>query len=110
MIESSFQKLKNQLGESTELSDEHRGELTKLVNTLEHEIQDLARTRPDDSSSISGFAQLSTREAIRESKRPDLLKHSLDGLSASVVGLESDHPKITAVVDRMCTLLSNMGI
>ncbi len=110
MIESSFQKLKSQLGESTELSSEHRNELSKIVETLEQEIQDLSQTRPDDSSSISGFAQLSTQEAMRESKRPDLLKHSLDGLSASVVGLEAEHPKITALVDRMCSLLSNMGI
>jgi len=110
MIEGSFQKLKAQLSESTELSSEHRTELSKLVENLEQEMKELSQTRPDDSSSISGYAQLSTLEAMRGSKRPELLKHSLDGLSASVAGLESEHPKITALVERMCSLLSNMGI
>ncbi len=110
MIKDTFSKIRTQLDQSPELSPEHREELTLLVDSLAIEIQSLSKTHPDDSNSISGFAHLSTQEAIRPTKRPDLLKHSLDGLSASVVGLETEHPKITAAVNRLCSLLSNMGI
>ncbi|MCS1411211.1 MAG: hypothetical protein M2R45_04408 [Verrucomicrobia subdivision 3 bacterium] len=110
MIQDTFRKIEEQLNQSSELSLEHRAELRELMENLADEISKLSETHPDDSKSISGFAQLSTQEAVRDKKRPDLLKHSLDGLSASVVGLETEHPKITALVNRACTLLSNMGI
>lgn len=110
MAKDTFRKIKSRLDQSTELSDEHRKELETLIHSLADEIEALSRTRPEDSNSISEFANLSTQEAVRGSKRPDLLKHSLDGLSASVLGLEAEHPQVTGLVNRLCSLLSNMGI
>ena len=110
MIEETFRKIKFRLEQSPELSEEHRQELDELIQSLADETAELSKTRPEDSKSISEFANLSTQEAVRDSKRPDLLKHSLDGLSASVVGLETEHPQITGLVNRLCSLLSNMGI
>ena len=110
MIQNTFEQIKAKLDQAPELSAEHRSELQQLIDSLSNEISQLSKTQPEDSNSISEFAHLSTQEAIRDSKRPDLLKHSLDGLNASVAGMEAEHPKITALVNRLCNLLSNMGI
>ena len=110
MIDSSFKRIHEQINQATELSSEHRTELEQLIGNLEKEVTVLSKTRPDDSNSISGFAHLSAQEAVRDTKRPDLLKHSIEGLSASVVGLETEHPQVTALVNRLCVLLHNMGI
>ncbi len=110
MIESSFKKIHQQIDQATELSSEHRGELEELIKNLEQEVTILSKTRPEESQSISGFAQVSAHEAVRDTKRPDLLNHSIEGLSASVIGLETEHPQVTALVNRLCVLLHNMGI
>ena len=110
MINDTFTRIKGQLNKADELSPSHREELEDLVRSLEEEITELAKNHPRDSQTISAFAHLSTHEATRREKRPELLKHSLDGLNASVAGLEAEHPQVTALVSRFCSLLSNMGI
>ena len=110
MIEDTFRKIKSRLEQSPELSEKHRQELDELIQSLAEQTAELSKTRPEDSKSISEFANLSTQEAVRNSKRPDLLRHSLDGLSASVIGMEAEHPQIAGLVNRLCSHLSNMGI
>lgn len=110
MIEDTFRKIQSQLDQSAELSSEHRSELNELIASLSQEVQTLSKSRPEDSNSISGYAQLSAQEATRDAKRPELLEHSLNGMKASIAGLEAEHPRITALVNRFTSLLSNMGI
>ncbi len=49
-------------------------------------------------------------QAMREEKNPQLLKISLQGLSTSVEGFESSHPKLVGIVNSICLTLSNIGI
>lgn len=110
MINDTFARIKGQLNQADELSPTHREELQGLVQSLEEEITKLAEKHPHDSQTISSFADLSSHEATRTEKRPELLRHTLDGLRASVAELEADHPQVTGLVNRFCNLLSNMGI
>ncbi len=74
------------------------------------EITRLSETQIDHAESITGFTHLSTHEATREDKDPDLLHLSLQGLSSSVKGFESSHPKLVEIVNSICVMLSNIGI
>ena len=96
MIRDTLAKIEVRLQQPSSLKPEARAELIALVATLKAEI--------------AGFTQVSTHEATREHRDPALLKHSLDGLSASVTRLEESHPRLVAVVNSVCRTLANLGI
>jgi len=110
MIQDTIQKIEARLRDADNLADGTRSELTTLLEELKSEVSGLADTDADHAQSIAGFAQLSTHEATRDDTNTDALKHSLGGLEASVTELESSHPQLVSVVNRICVALSNLGI
>lgn len=110
MLRDTLSKIEAKLQNSTAIKEEHRDELLKLLFTLKSEIATLSRTHDEQAQSIAGFTELSTHEATREEKNPELLKISVQGLSSSVEGFENSHPQLVGIVNRICTTLSNMGI
>ena len=110
MIDETISQIEARLKDAGSLSEETRQELTRLLATLKSEVTELSKTHAEQAQSIAGFAQTSTHEAIREEKNPQLLQLSLDGLAASVEGIEESHPRLVQLVNRICTMLSNLGI
>ena len=107
MIHDTISKIEGKLENAGSLNDQTRRELLALLATLKTEI---TKVDADQAQSIAGFTQALTHEAIRDEKHPELLKLSLEGLSASVDGFEKSHPKLVEIVNRICTALSNIGI
>ena len=110
MIRDTISEIEARLQNSTSLSPETRRELTELLAKLKSEVTELARTDADQAASIAGFAQTSAHEATRSEKNEQLLKLSLNGLSASVEGFERSHPDLVQIVNRICATLANLGI
>ncbi len=107
MIHETITQIEAKLRNAGSLNPEARLELLNLLATLKGEI---TKIDADKAQSIAGFAHASAHEATREEKNPELLKLSLAGLSASVDGFEKSHPKLVAIVNRICTALSSLGI
>ncbi|MCL5099249.1 MAG: DUF4404 family protein [Candidatus Omnitrophica bacterium] len=110
MIERTLEEIEAKLRQSTSIPTGNRDELLGLLATLKTEVTELAKTHEDQAQSIAGFAVVSTHEAIRTPRNPVLLRHSLDGLSASVTEFEKSHPELVEIVNTICTTLSNLGI
>ena len=110
MIEDTIEKIEARIRKASSVPEENKAELLNLFSTLKSEVAQLARTHEDQAQSITGFSEVSTHEATREEKNPELLKHSLDGLSSSVNGFEESHPELVQIVNRICVTLSNLGI
>ncbi len=110
MIQDTIAKIEARLASAEQMPPEKRAELLALVAKLKEEVQSLSQTHADDARSIAQFAALSTHEATRDNIKKPLLETSLRGLARSVEGLESSHPKLVDVVNRICTTLSNLGI
>lgn len=110
MIQDTLAKIEAQIQNAASLSPERRAELMQSLETLKAEVNQLAQTNKDDAASIAGFAGVSTHEAMREQKNPELLQHSLDGLSASVVRFEKTHPRLYKAVESISNTLSGIGI
>ena len=107
MIRDTISKIEARLQGSNALSDDARAELLSLLGELKREI---ANVEPSVGQSIAGQTETLTKQATEESRNPELLKRSLDELSASVEGFETSHPGLVQVVNRICTTLSNIGI
>jgi len=110
MIEKTITSIENKVSDAKSIDEKDRTELLKLLKELKTEVSELSKTHADHAESITGFAKVSTHEAIREKKNPQLMKLSLKGLSTSVDEMEGSHPQLVAVVNRIAQILANMGI
>jgi queuine/archaeosine tRNA-ribosyltransferase len=110
MLEHTINKIEERLRKTESLNEGSKSELRYLLSTLKIEIADLSKTHNEQAESIAGFAQLSTHEATRKEKDPELLKLSVEGLGSSVRGFESSHPRLVNVVNAICSMLSDLGI
>jgi len=110
MIHETIQKIEAKIQNAGSLKPESRAELLALLAALKAEVTTLAHTDAEQAHSIAGFTEVSTHEATRADKKPELLSPSLAGLQASVTGFEKSHPQLVAVVNRMAQTLSDLGI
>lgn len=110
MIQDDLDKIEERLKQSKTVKESDKAELLDLLTTLRKEIADLSQTHYEHAESIVGFAKLSTHEATRKEKSPALLSLSIEGLTSSVDGFEISHPKLTEIVNKLCTMISNLGI
>ncbi len=92
------------------MGDEQRAELLKLLGQLKTEVSELSKTHREQAESIASFAEVSAREATRQSKNAQTLRHSIGGLQSSVGEFETSHPRLAGVVNRIASMLANMGI
>lgn len=107
MIGDTISKIESRLQSSSSLSDEARADLMALLGELKREI---ATVEPAVGQSIAGQTEHVAKHATEEARNPEVLKRSLEELSASVSGFEKSHPTLVQVVNRICTTLSNIGI
>jgi putative cell wall-binding protein len=110
MIQNDLDKIEEKLKRSAMVKDSDKAELLTILTTLRKEIADLSQTHYEHAESIVGFAKLSTHEATRREKSPALFNLSIEGLASSVQGFEISHPRLVAIMNTFCTMLSNLGI
>jgi hypothetical protein len=110
MIQDRLEKIAADIQSTQNIPDATKAELLNLLSDLKTEIETLSKTHGEDARSIAGFADVSTNEATRAGKKPQLVHASLQGLTSSVEGFETTHPRLTQMVNRLAVILSDMGI
>ncbi len=110
MIQDTIGKIEERLRQTDAIKEENKAELLNLLSTLKGEVSELSHTNSEQAQSIAGFTAVSTHEATREERNPQLVQISLQGLASSVEGFERSHPRLVEVVNSICTTLSNLGI
>ena len=110
MIDDTIQKIEAQLQSAEAIPAERRRELLELVAKLKGEVSTLSQPHGAEAQSIAGFTQVSAHEATRETRHPELLDLSLQGLRSSGEGFEKTHPKLVQIVNSISNTLSNLGI
>ena len=110
MLKSTIDRIEEKIQHVTAISEENRRDLLQLLSTLKEEVDRLPEAQSEDAESITQFTQISTHEATRQEKNPQLLELSIEGLQSSVSGFETSHPRLSETVNSICHILSNMGI
>lgn len=110
MIQETVRQIEQRIRDAASLKEENKTELLQLLVTLRQEVEAFSATHGEEAQSITRFTDLSTHEATRKGKNPKLMELSLEGLSASVDGFETSHPRLVELVNRICTTLSNLGV
>lgn len=110
MLQDTISKIEARIQNSGAVDQKHREELLDLLGKLRNEIAALPETHHEQAESIASFAEVSAQEAMREKKNPETLRHSLGGLDSSVGEFEKTHPALVGIVNRISSMLANMGI
>ena len=110
MLNETIERMEKRIRSSENLDDEQKKELLDLLSRLIMETKSLVEAHCEDVSSITGFMDRSVHEALREEKNPELLKHSLEGLSLSARRFEVSHPTLIGLINDISRTLSNIGI
>jgi hypothetical protein len=110
MIGDTIEKIEARIRTASSIKAANKTELLALLGTLKSEITELSKIDADHAQSIASFAGVSTHEATRDVKNPELLKLAIDGLTTSVEGFEASHPKLVHIVNSICRTLANLGI
>jgi hypothetical protein len=105
MIDETFSRLEQQI-RLAELSDPARSELIELLASLKSEVGELNKKDPAEAKSLASFADHSIRLA-QESSVPAKTPPTFED---SVQEFEIKHPQLVERVNRVCVILSNMGI
>ena len=110
MVQKTIEKIEEKIRTNNTLSKSNKAELLDLLEKLKPEITRLSKDKSEHAESIAGFVERSAHEAIRQDKNPTLLKIAGDGLSESVKGFESSHPKLVETVNYIANALANIGL
>lgn len=110
MIEETIAKIQRAVRTAGQMDPKHKAELVVLLERLEAEIRALPSSQAEKAHSIAQFAEAATNEAARRDKSAKLLMLSRGALKESVADFETSHPRLTAVVNEISTLLAAIGI
>jgi len=110
MIEDTITNIEARIKAADAINEDRRQELLQLLATLKSEVAKLSKTDGDQAQSIAGFTELSTHEATRARKNPELLDLSLKGLTSSVAEFEQSHPQLVQLVNAISNTLASLGI
>jgi len=79
-------------------------EMKKRIDELKRELGRLPKDTRSLEVQIGSFRENADRLA------PESILEFISLLEAEAVKLEADHPSVTALIDRVATSLSNLGI
>ena len=106
----SLVQLEARIHDAQGLNPQQKEEFLRLLTDLKQEITALSETHAEHAHSIARFTDLSAHEATRRPRNQDLVRIAMEGLSTSVAEFEASHPMLVDTVNRISSLLSNMGI
>lgn len=110
MINETITRIEQEISTNTSITAEQKQDLIDLIAGLKKEIATLGETHYEDASSIANYTETSFHEAMREKLNPELLTHSLEGMSLSARSFEVSHPKLIGVINNIGRTLMNIGI
>jgi hypothetical protein len=91
MIEDTISKIEERLQAADSLSPEKRRELESLLGQLRREARGLELSVPEPEEDQDA-------------------RSAIDQLEASLTEFETSHPQLVGLVNRISTMLANMGI
>ncbi|MEO7932241.1 MAG: DUF4404 family protein [Chthoniobacterales bacterium] len=110
MIKDQIAAIQSKLQSAENIPSDTKAELAQLLAELEAEVSLLSQTHDEQALRIARSTDATAEEVTRSENQPEVVEAALDELRASVQEFETSHPKMTSIVGRLATTLSNMGI
>lgn len=106
-----FKRLNFIIEQARNLDPADQKQLLDLTDTLETELDELAKTHQGQAKTISSFAQQAAEQKLEPRQSSDADNDDLlENLETSIKEFEVSHPTLTSTVQSIVNTLSNMGI
>jgi len=110
MIQDRLDKIEAKVQGASNIPEETKAQLLGLLEDLKKEVQSLPAAHDEKAEAIAHYTDVSTDEITRPGKQPGQVDAALEGLTGSVSGFETTHPKLTQIVNQLAVTLSSVGI
>lgn len=110
MAKDTLIRIEDEIKGCESLDEKRREEILELIKNLKDEIDTLEKVSTEDVRSLVTYAETSVKEAMRRKTNPELLNHSLDGLSLAVRRFEVSHPNLVNIINNIGRTLGSLGI
>ena len=105
-----IEALETKIKSTSQIDDAIRNDLLDLMRSLKTELADLKEVHPDTAHNIADKTRVSTEQILSSSNKQGELQENIDGLQVTVEEFEVSHPKLVQVINRLCMMLSDIGI
>ena len=105
-IEAIEEKIKK----TSQIDAKVKEDLLDLMRSLKTELSGLKELHPATADNIADKTQVSAEKILNADNKKDDLQENIDGLQGTVEEFEVSHPKLVGLVNRLCMMLSDIGI
>jgi hypothetical protein len=110
MIQDRLDQIEAKVQGASNIPDDTKAQLLALLEDLKKEMLAFAGTHDEKAQAIAHYTDVTTQEVTRAQQEPGQVDAALEGLTGSVSGFETTHPRLTQIVNRLADTLSSMGI
>ena len=107
----TIKKIEEKIQHNTSLDHSKKIELLELMGHLKLELEQLQKTDSRKARAIADLAESSTQKAFETMTAVEVSSETpLKELETSVEEFEVSHPRLVRVINRICIMLSSIGI
>ena len=107
MNKNTLTKIEFVIEKLNSVDRKEKTELLKLLHALKLEISALSKVNEQQAEKIAHGIQEASIQSLEKSPSQTT---AIESLSSSMQEFESSHPKLVEIVNKICVLLSSIGI
>lgn len=105
-----IEAIEKKIEATSQIDAKIKEDLLDLMRSLKTELTDLKEVNPNGAHNIADKTQVSAEKVLTSDNKQNELQKDIDGLQETVEEFEVSHPKLVQVVNRICMMLSDIGI
>lgn len=105
-----IEELEKKIESASQIDAKIKEDLLDLMRSLKTELADLKEIHPKTAHVIADKTQVSAEKILISDNKQNELQEHIDGLQETVGEFEASHPKLVQIVNRLCMMLSDIGI
>jgi mevalonate kinase len=105
-----IEAIEKKIEATSQIDTKIKEDLLDLMRSLKTELADLKDAHPTTAQNIADKTQASTEQVLTSDSKQDELQENIEGLQVAVEEFEVSHPKLVGIVNRLCMMLSDLGI
>ena len=102
-----IEAIEEKIQKTSQIDAKIKEDLLDLMRSLKSELKEV---HPETAHNIADKTNISAGKVLSSDNKKNELQKDIDGLQETVGEFEASHPKLVQVVNRLCMMLSDIGI
>lgn len=105
-----IEAIEKKIAATSQIDAKIKKDLLDLMRSLKAELAGLKEMHPETAHNIADKTNISAEKILNSDSGENGLQKDIEGLQETVGEFEVSHPKLVQVVNRLCMMLSDIGI